>query len=158
MTHSTQIWMSAAIDLAVENVALGHGGPFGAVIVREGKIIATGVNQVTSLNDPTAHAEVSAIRSACTVLGDYRLSDCTLFTSCEPCPMCLAAAYWARLDAVYFAATHQDAAAQGFDDSFLYDELCKPLSERRLPIHHLAHPNATLAFERWSQASDKISY
>ena len=158
MTDADHLWMTAAIRLAVENVALGRGGPFGAVIMRGGEIIATGVNQVTRLNDPTAHAEVIAIRAACASLGDHRLTGCTLYTSCEPCPLCLSAAYWARLDAVYYAATQEDAAAQGFDDRFLYEEFRKPRTERRLPMHHLAHPDAALAFQRWSQSPDKTPY
>ncbi len=158
MTDQTQPRMTAAITLALENVARGHGGPFGAVIVRGGEVVASGVNQVTRLNDPTAHAEIVAIRAACAVLGDYRLPGCTLYTSCEPCPMCLAAAYWSRLDAVYFAATQQDAAAHGFDDSFLYVELGKPLPERRLPMHRLMHPDASLPFEQWSASPASVRY
>ena len=130
----------------------------GRSIVRGGAVLATGVNQVTRLNDPTAHAEVIAIRAACTVLGDYRLTGCTLYTSCEPCPLCLSAAYWARLEAVYYAATQLDAAAQGFDDRFLYEEFRKSPTERRLPMRHLAHPDATRAFQRWSQSPDKTHY
>jgi guanine deaminase len=121
-------------------------------------MLAPGVNQVTRTHDPTAHAEIVAIRAACAALDDYRLAGCVLYASCEPCPMCLAAAYWARLDAVYFAATHGEAAAQGFDDSILYQELRSPMPERRLPMHHLAHPDAGLAFERWARSSDKTPY
>src|SRR3984885_5062439 len=124
-------FMQQAIALAVENVTSGQGGPFGAVIVKDGKVIATGVNKVTATNDPTAHAEVTAIRSACEMLGTFQLDGCDVYTSCEPCPMCLAAIYWARCRAIYFGNTAADAAKVGFDDSFLYDEMKKPLSERR---------------------------
>src|SRR5437588_5334887 len=121
-----------AIELAVENVRRG-GGPFGALVVKDGVVIAIGTNQVTRTNDPTAHAEIVAIREACRVLGDFQLSGCEVYTSCEPCPMCLGAIYWARPERVFFAATHQEAAAAGFDDSFIYRQIALPHSERSIP-------------------------
>src|SRR5499425_2923487 len=126
-------FMARAIQLSIENVHSGRGGPFGAVIVRGDNIVAEGSNQVTSTNDPTAHAEVLAIRQACAKLGTFELKDCELYTSCEPCPMCLGAIYWARLARIYFANTAEDAAKIGFDDSFIYSELNKPHMQRRIP-------------------------
>lgn len=149
--------MREAIRLSIENVANG-GGPFGAVIARNGKIIATGVNRVTASNDPTAHAEVSAIRHAAEVLGTFNLSGCEIFTSCEPCPMCLGAIYWARLDKVYYANTKDDAKSIGFDDSFIYDELALPCDKRRLPAEALMRSEAIRAFELWQAKTDKTEY
>ncbi|HOS49133.1 MAG TPA: nucleoside deaminase, partial [Bacteroidia bacterium] len=126
-------FMKAAILAASEGLKLGKGGPFGAVVVKDGKIIAVGSNHVTSTNDPTAHAEVMAIREACRVLGTYQLSDCEIYTSCEPCPMCMGAIYWARPKKVYYASTRHDAAAAGFDDSFIYDELNVDPKDRAIP-------------------------
>ena len=140
--------MREAIRLSIENVANG-GGPFGAVIARDGEIVATGVNRVTANNDPTAHAEVSAIRSASQRLGTFNLSDCEIFTSCEPCPMCLGAIYWARLKKVYYANTKADAKAIGFDDSFIYDELALPQDKRKLPAEAMLRNEAIKAFEAW---------
>ena len=120
------IFMEKAIALATENVVSGHGGPFGSVIVRDGEIVATGSNLVTAINDPTAHGEIVAIRNACTALRDFRLNGCHIYTNCEPCPMCLAAIYWARCRSIYFGNTAQDAAEAGFDDSFLYTEIQRP--------------------------------
>lgn len=149
--------MRKAIDLSIENVKNG-GGPFGAVIARNGEIVATGVNRVTASNDPTAHAEVSAIRAATAKLGTFTLSDCEIFTSCEPCPMCLGAIYWARLKKIYFANNKTDAKDIGFDDSFIYDELALPRLERKLPSTVLLRDEALLAFKLWSEKSDKIEY
>ena len=146
--------MREAIRLSIENVANG-GGPFGAVIARDGEIIATGVNRVTANNDPTAHAEVSAIRSASQRLGTFNLSDCEIFTSCEPCPMCLGAIYWARLKKVYYANTKADAKAIGFDDSFIYDELALPQDKRKLPAEAMLRNEAIKAFEAWQDKEDK---
>ena len=149
--------MREAIRLSIENVANG-GGPFGAVIARDGEIIATGVNRVTANNDPTAHAEVSAIRSASQRLGTFNLSDCEIFTSCEPCPMCLGAIYWARLKKVYYANTKADAKAIGFDDSFIYDELALPQDKRKLPSEAMLRNEAIKAFEAWQGKEDKTEY
>ena len=149
--------MREAIRLSIENVANG-GGPFGAVIARGGEIIATGVNRVTANNDPTAHAEVSAIRSASQRLGTFNLSDCEIFTSCEPCPMCLGAIYWARLKKVYYANTKADAKAIGFDDSFIYDELALPQDKRKLPAEAMLRNEAIKAFEAWQDKEDKTEY
>src|SRR5271166_593382 len=134
------------------------GGPFGAVIVKEGKIVGEGSNQVTSTNDPTAHAEVLAIRLACTKLGVFELKDCELYTSCEPCPMCLGAIYWARLSRFYFANTAEDAAKIGFDDSLLYAELKQPLSLRRIPAVQMMREEALAGFRAWADKHDKIPY
>ena len=149
--------MREAIRLSEENVANG-GGPFGAVIARGGEIIATGVNSVTASNDPTAHAEVSAIRSAAQQLGTFNLAGCEIFTSCEPCPMCLGAIYWARLDRVYYANTKADAKAAGFDDSFIYDELALPRDRRKLPSVPMMRNEAIKVFEEWARKEDKVEY
>ncbi len=149
--------MREAIRLSEENVANG-GGPFGAVIARGGEIIATGVNRVTASNDPTAHAEVSAIRRAAQQLGTFNLSGCEIFTSCEPCPMCLGAIYWARLDRVYYANTKADAKAAGFDDSFIYDELALPRDRRKLPSVPMMRNEAIKVFEEWVRKEDKVEY
>jgi tRNA(Arg) A34 adenosine deaminase TadA len=150
--------MRQAIALATENVVSGAGGPFGAVVVCDGQIIATGVNQVTSTNDPTAHAEVVAIRAACKALGSFQLHGCTVYSSCEPCPMCLAAIYWARCDAIYYGSSAADAAAAGFDDSFLYDEVKRPIDQRRIPITRLLGNEAIESFNTWRAKTDKIEY
>jgi len=134
------------------------GGPFGAVVVKDEAVIATGVNQVTRTNDPTAHAEVVAIREACRVLGSFQLSGCDLYTSCEPCPMCLGAIFWARLTRVFFAATHDDAAAAGFDDSFIYRQIQVPHAQRSIPMIHVADEFSTRPFERWVSHADKTRY
>lgn len=149
--------MRKAIELSIDNVANG-GGPFGAVIARNGEIIATGVNRVTAQCDPTAHAEVSAIRAAATQLRTFNLSGCEIYTSCEPCPMCLGAIYWARLDKIYFANNQQDAQHIDFDDSFIYEELRLPASARKLPSEVLLREEAIRAFELWAAKSDKIEY
>ena len=150
--------MEKAVELSLENMRAGKGGPFGAIIVRQGKIVGTGANHVTSDNDPTAHAEVVAIRDACKNLGTFQLDDCEIYTSCEPCPMCLAAIYWARLKAIYYANTRKDAADIGFDDDFLYEELKKNLEERSLPIHQLDKSNALKVFDERKRKTDKIEY
>lgn len=149
--------MRKAIELSVNNVENG-GGPFGAVIARDGEIIATGVNRVTSNNDPTAHAEVSAIRNAAAALGTFDLSDCEIYSSCEPCPMCLGAIYWARLKKLYFANNKTDAKNIGFDDSFIYDELALPLEKRKLSSEEMMRNEAIKAFEMWNQKPDKVEY
>ena len=149
--------MRKAIELSIENVANG-GGPFGAVIAKDGEIIATGANRVTSQCDPTAHAEVSAIRAAASKLGTFNLSGCEIYTSCEPCPMCLGAIYWARIKRVYFGNTKQDAARIGFDDSFIYDEIAKPLHERTISFVQLLPEMAARGFVLWEQKSDKKLY
>lgn len=156
MTH--EYFMEKAVELSLENMRAGKGGPFGAVIVRQGKIVGTGANHVTSDNDPTAHAEVVAIRDACKNLGTFQLDNCEIYTSCEPCPMCLAAIYWARPKAIYYANTRKDAADIGFDDDFLYEELKKNLEERSLPIHQLDKSNALKVFDERKRKTDKIEY
>lgn len=155
-THETA--MRRAIRLAVEAVESGLGGPFGAVIVREGEIVAVGQNRVTSAGDPTAHAEIVAIRAACEALGTHQLSGCVIYSSCEPCPMCLAAIEWARLDRLYYAATREDAAAAGFDDARLYEELALPPEERSLPTEMLLGDEALAAFRAWVDKKDRIPY
>ena len=151
-------FMRQAIQLATDNVTSGSGGPFGAVVVKEGKVIATGANQVTTINDPTAHAEVVALRNACQALGTFKLDGCELYTSCEPCPMCLAAIYWARCKAIYFGASAQDAARAGFDDEFLYAELKKPMTERTMPMTNLCEQEAGTAFTAWRDSPRKVEY
>ncbi len=151
-------FMRAAIALATQNVLTGRGGPFGAIIVRDGEVIAAEANSVTRTNDPTAHAEVNAIRAACAALHTFRLDGCDVYTSCEPCPMCLAALYWSRCRAIYFGNTAGDAAAAGFDDSVLYREVGLPLSERRIPIAPLLRDEAIASFHAWQQATRRIDY
>lgn len=151
-------FMQKAIELSIDNVKSGNGGPFGAVVVKDGKIIAQGANCVTSHNDPTAHAEVIAIREACKVLGTFQLDDCDIYTSCEPCPMCLGAIYWARPNKVYYANTKKDAADINFDDDFIYAEIAKPLNERSLKFIQLSREEALEAFKLWSLKQDKIDY
>lgn len=149
--------MREAIRLSEENVVNG-GGPFGAVIARDGEIVATGVNRVTANNDPTAHAEVSAIREACRKLGTFDLAGCEIFSSCEPCPMCLGAIYWAHLDKLYFGNNKTDAKNIGFDDSFIYDELELPREKRKLPAEPMMSDVAFHAFRMWMDKDDKIEY
>jgi guanine deaminase len=150
--------MRQAIELSREKMIAGFGGPFGAVITRDGKVIAIGYNQVTSANDPTAHAEVSAIRAACQALNTFDLSGCEIYTSCEPCPMCLSAIYWARLDRIYYANSRQDAADIGFDDAFLYEEIAKDIPDRQIPTIRLLEDEAILPFNEWREKADKIAY
>lgn len=152
------IFMEQAIALATENVTSGRGGPFGSVIVRDGKVVAAGANQVTTNNDPTAHAEIVVIRKACEALGTFSLAGCEIYTSCEPCPMCLAAIYWARMDAIYFGNTAADARWAGFDDEHLYDEVKKPLEERSIPTINLMRDKAILSFEAWREHAGRIDY
>ena len=150
-------YLERTIELAVENVRLG-GGPFAALVVQNGEILATGVNQVTRNNDPTAHAEVVAIREACRILGAFQLSGCDLYTSCEPCPMCLGAIYWARPARVFFAATQEDAARAGFDDAFLYRELALSPADRGIPMVRVDGVNAAEPFAVWASAVNRIGY
>ena len=150
--------MNRAITLSAERMRANLGGPFGVVIVRRGEVIAEGFNQVTSTNDPTAHAEISAIRAACARLGTFSLAGCEIYTSCEPCPMCLAAIYWARLDRIYFANTRAQAADIGFDDEFLYDEIAKPIEERAIPTIRLDLEAARAVFDEWQLKPDKVMY
>ncbi|GGG88949.1 nucleoside deaminase [Edaphobacter dinghuensis] len=152
------IFMEQAIALATENVTSGRGGPFGAVIVHEGKVVATGVNLVTATNDPTAHAEVTAIRNASAALATFDLAGCEIYTSCEPCPMCLAAIYWSHCDAIFYGNTSADAAAAGFDDAFLYQEIERPLEQRRIPIVNLLREQAISNFEAWRKYAGRIDY
>jgi guanine deaminase len=151
-------FMQEAIRRAVDNVRSGRGGPFGAIVVKDGRVIATGTNLVTSANDPTAHAEVIAIREACRALGEFQLTGCEIYTSCEPCPMCLGAIYWARPDRVYFAATANDAAEAGFDDSFIYEELKRLHRERRIPFEPMMREAGLEPFREWMQKNDRIQY
>ena len=150
--------MRRAIALSAEKMRDGLGGPFGALITRNGQVIAEGHNQVTSGNDPTAHAEVVAIRAACRQLGSFSLQGCEMYTSCEPCPMCLGAIYWARLDRIYYANTRVDAAAIGFDDDHIYRELDKPIGGRDVPFIHLESEEARQIFREWLEKTDKIPY
>ena len=150
--------MRRAIALSRRGMEAGAGGPFGAVVVLDGNVVAEGWNQVTSANDPTAHAEVVAIRRACSALGRFELRGATLYTSCEPCPMCLSAAYWARLDAVIYANAREEAAAIGFDDAWLYAEVPKPVEARALPMRRLLAAEALEVFEAWAAKPDKLPY
>ncbi|MBC3538133.1 nucleoside deaminase [Rufibacter sp. H-1] len=150
--------MREAIRLSIEKMKEGKGGPFGAVVVKDGQIIARGFNNVTSSNDPTAHAEVDAIRKACQTLGTFQLTGCELYTSCEPCPMCLGAIYWARPDKVYYGNTKADAAAIGFDDAFIYEELELPLHARSLTMEQLLPEEALLGFKEWEKHEGRTEY
>jgi tRNA(Arg) A34 adenosine deaminase TadA len=150
--------MRRAIDLSREKMEAGNGGPFGAIVAREGMIVAEGWNQVTSANDPTAHAEITAIRRACQALGRFDLTDCEIYTSCEPCPMCLAAIYWARIGRIWYGNDRKDAAAIGFDDDLLYQEIARPLSQRAIPTERLLPEEARAAFVAWAQKEDKVPY
>ncbi len=158
VTKEDIIFLRQAIDLARRGMESGLGGPFGCIVVRNGEVVGEGSNGVTSTNDPTAHAEIMAIRDACRRLGDYQLTDCTVYTSCEPCPMCLSACYWARLDAVYYGACAADAARAGFDDAFLYDEFRKSPAERQLPSTQLLGDEAWSSFQTWLDTPNKIEY
>ncbi len=150
--------MRRAIELALDNVRAGVGGPFGAVVVYEGSIIAEGVNRVTTDNDPTAHAEVIAVRRAASTLRRFRLSGCSIYSSCEPCPMCLGAIYWARLDRIYYSAGRLDAASAGFDDSLIYGELAIAPPHRRIPAEQLLPAEADLPFQAWRDSPERIPY
>jgi len=151
-------FMDEAIRISLESLRQGTGGPFGAVVVKDDRIVGRGNNQVTSANDPTAHAEIVAVRDACRNLGSYHLRGAEIYTSCEPCPMCLAAIYWARLERVYYALTRQDAAAMGFDDAVLYSELSLPIGKRKLPLQQLAHDAALRAVGEWNNKPDRTLY
>ncbi|MDR2735090.1 MAG: nucleoside deaminase [Spirochaetota bacterium] len=151
-------FMRMVIDAAVQNVHNGLGGPFAAMVVKGDEVVAMGTNQVTTTNDPTAHAEISAIRAACTKLGSFQLSGCEIYTSCEPCPMCLGALYWARPDHIYFAATRQDAAASGFEDSFIYDEVGLEFGSRNIATDHVLGGEGRRPFDAWDQKEDKVRY
>jgi tRNA(Arg) A34 adenosine deaminase TadA len=151
-------FMQMAIDLSEYNVKQGLGGPFGAVIVKDGMVLARSANKVVPTNDPTAHAEVSAIRLACQELGTHNLEGCEIYTSCEPCPMCLGAIYWARIDKIYYANTKADAAAIGFDDHFIYDELERPMDKRKMPFVQLMRDEALSAFKLWETSELKNDY
>jgi guanine deaminase len=151
-------FMRRAIALGMENVRSGKGGPFGAVVVKDGRVVAEGANCVTATNDPTAHAEIVVIREACRVLGEFQLAGCDLYTTCEPCPMCLGAIYWARPARVFYACLAADAAAVGFDDAFIYEELKRPLSERRVPMQQLLREESLNIFSLWKSHENKTPY
>jgi guanine deaminase len=153
-----QEWMRQAIELAIQNVRSGHGGPFAAVVAKDGQLVAAGANSVTADNDPTAHAEVVAIRNACRDLGAFQLPGCELYSSCEPCPMCLGAIYWARPERFYFACGRDDAMASGFDDAFIYDELDKQPGERLISGRQLLRQEGLAVFEDWMRSQGKVHY
>ena len=157
MTETDRKFMRQAIDLSIENVRNG-GGPFGAVIVRNGEVVASGVNNVVPHCDPTAHAEVTAIRKACQKVGDFKLDGCTIYTSCEPCPMCLSAIYWSGIERIFYGNTKQDAEDINFSDKFIYDELALPMTERRVPAVNIMREEALEAFRDWEDKSDKVEY
>lgn len=150
--------MQHAIELARKGMSNNEGGPFGAIVIKDGKIIGRGNNKVTSTNDPTAHAEVTAIRDACKNLNSFQLEGCILFTSCEPCPMCLGAIYWARPDKVFYACTRKDAADIGFDDNLIYEELEINIHQRKIPFVQIERENAIKVFQEWTEKNDKIEY
>ena len=151
-------FMQRAIALAIENVNLRGGGPFAAVIVKSGRIIAEGTNRVTSMNDPTAHAEIMAIREACRSVREFQLTGCDLYATCEPCPMCLGAIYWARLARVFYAGSAADAAAAGFDDGFIYDEFKRPAAARRIPMARVLRRESLAIFAAWKAKGDRVPY
>ncbi len=151
-------FMREAIRLSLQKMRANHGGPFGAVVVRRGKIVGRGWNRVTSMNDPTAHAEVMAIREACRQLKTFRLDDCELYASCEPCPMCMAAIYWARMGKIFYANTRRDASAVGFDDDLIYREVTRPVSRRKIQMQQLLRKEALKVFAEWQNKPDKIRY
>ena len=153
----TNKFMARAIELSIESVDSGTG-PFGAVIVKDNKIISEGFNIVTSSNDPTSHAEIVAIRNACKSLNNFALNDCDLYTTCEPCPMCLSAIYWARIDRIYYANTRKDAQKIDFSDSMIYEELNKTIKDRKIPMHQMMREEAIKAFELWDKKTDKVKY
>lgn len=158
MTQQDKEFMQEAINLSIRNMTTNEGGPFGAVVVKDGKIIGRGNNQVIATNDPTAHAEVIAIRDACKNLNSFQLDGCVLYTSCEPCPMCLGAIYWARPEKIYYACTKSDAAAIEFDDAFIYEEINVPISQRKIKTIQIAREEALVAFKLWKEKSDKTKY
>ena len=158
MTEQENKFLERAIELSLEGMQSGKGGPFGCVVVKDGKIVGEGCNQVTTTNDPTAHAEVVAIRNACKNLNTFQLAGCDIYASCEPCPMCLGAIYWARPKRVIYANTKMDAAAIHFDDQFIYDEIEKPNNEREIVFIHYPHQKALAVFEQWKSLENKIEY
>ncbi len=158
MQEQQKKFMQKAIELASQNIESGNGGPFGAVIVKDGKIIAEGYNKVTSTNDPTAHAEIVAIREACKTLNSFQLENCEIYTSCEPCPMCLGAIYWARPSKVFFSCNKDDAADANFDDYFIYKELSLPMQKRSIPMIQLMRNEGLKVFEKWLNSDHKIAY
>lgn len=158
MPNNDREFMQRAIDLARAGIEHDLGGPFGCVVVKDGRVIGEGNNQVTSTNDPTAHAEIIAIRKACKSLNSFQLDGCTIYTSCEPCPMCLGAIYWARPAEVYYACTREDAAAIGFDDDFIYEELVKANSAREMVLQNMMRDEALAVFNEWSAKPDKVEY
>ncbi len=158
MTEQDEQFMRRAISLAQRGIDAGAGGPFGAVVVKNGEIVGEGCNQVTSTNDPTAHAEVVAIRNACQTLNSFQLDGCVLYTSCEPCPMCLGAIYWARPQQIFFACTHEDAAEIGFDDHFIYDEIERPIEERHIKSVSFLRDEGLTVFKNWASKTDKTKY
>ena len=158
LTEKQRKFLERAIELARLGMQNGNGGPFGCVIVMGDTIVSEGCNMVISFNDPTAHAEVVAIREACKKLGSYQLSDCEIYTSCEPCPMCLGAIYWSRPKRVIFANTREEAGAIGFDDDFIYNEINTPLGDRKIPFEHIPHPKAKEVFEEWEKWKGKTKY
>lgn len=158
MTEQDKTFMQRAIALSLEGMQSNEGGPFGAIVVKDGKIVAEGNNQVTSSNDPTAHAEVVAIRNACKALNTFQLTGCIVYTSCEPCPMCLGAIYWARPDKLFYACTKQDAARIGFDDDFIYKELDLDISERSIETIQLMNKEGNVVFDKWAAKTDKVEY
>ncbi|WP_289023601.1 nucleoside deaminase [uncultured Salegentibacter sp.] len=158
MEKDHSYFLKRAIQLAEEGMDKGSGGPFGAVIVKNGEIIAESSNRVTSTNDPTAHAEVAAIRQACGKLENFQLEDCILYTSCEPCPMCLGAIYWARPNKVYYALSREDAANIGFDDQFVYDEIALKMDQRKIPFINMMREEGLPVFQKWEAKGDKIDY
>ena len=158
MTEQDKEFMRRAIALAQNGIDRNDGGPFGAVVVKNGEIIAEGNNRVTSTNDPTAHAEVVAIRNACEKLDSFQLDDCTIYTSCEPCPMCLGAIYWARPAQVFYACTREDAAEIGFDDHFIYEEIKRPIEERRIKSVNFLRDEGLTVFENWADKTDRTEY
>ncbi len=151
-------FMQLAIEQSFQSIHLNQGGPFGAIVVKDNQVVGKGSNAVTSTNDPTAHAEVMAIREACKTLGTFQLQGCILYTSCEPCPMCLGAIYWARPDKVYYANTRDDAASIGFDDNFIYQEIGLSIPERKIPFEQIGRNEALAIFEEWQKKPDKVAY
>jgi tRNA(Arg) A34 adenosine deaminase TadA len=158
MKKDHSYFLKRAIQLAEEGMDKGQGGPFGAVVVKDGEIIAEANNKVTASNDPTAHAEVVAIRKACEKLQDFQLENCILYTSCEPCPMCLGAIYWARPKKVYYALTREDAAKIGFDDQFIYDEIALKMDDRKVPFENLMREEGLPVFQKWEAKGDRVDY
>lgn len=158
MTEQDKEFMRRAIELAQSGIDANNGGPFGAIVVHNGEIIGEGCNRVTSTNDPTAHAEIVAIREACEKLGSFQLDNCVIYTSCEPCPMCLGAIYWARPAQMFFACTREDAENIGFDDDFIYEEIARPVGERRIKTINFLRDEGLKVFENWANKPDKIEY